>query len=194
MIDSALVVAVPPGRGEGVVVSRAEMSIFDLLLFRRSSDALAGAPDAVRALVDQLDHLEPRRARFVAAFAGVLARVAHADLAVTEAETRRSQELLVERGHLSPEEAAVAVGLARRRSELYGGTEDFLVTRELASLASDAEKRDLLECCFAVAAADGGISSAEEVRLKQIASELGLAASDLAVVRSRWNEHREILR
>jgi|CXWL01.1.fsa_nt_gi tellurite resistance protein len=170
------------------------MSLLDLLLFRRTPDALAGAPDAVRAIVSRFDHLEPRRARFVASFAGVLARVAHADLAVTEAETLRGQQLLVERGHLNPEEAAVAMELARQRSELYGGTEDFLVTREFAGLASDEEKRDLLECCFAVAAADGGISGPEESRLKQIASELGLAASDLSLVRSRWNDHRDVLR
>lgn len=170
------------------------MALLDLLLGRRTPDALAGAPDAVRDLLTRLAHLEPRRARYVAAFAGVLARVAHADLAVTEAETARSRELLVSRGHLNAEEAAVAVELARRRSELYGGTEDFLVTREFAGLASEDDKRDLLECCFAVAAADGGISSAEEGRVKQIASELGLAPSELGVVRSRWNSHRDVLR
>lgn len=170
------------------------MSLLDLLLFRRSPDALAGAPDAVRAIVARLDHLEPQRARFVAAFAGVLARVAQADLTTTEAEADRSRQLLVERGHLNGEEAALAMGLAHQRSELYGGTEDFLVTREFAALASEEQKRDLLECCFAVAAADGGISSSEESRLKQIASELGLAGSDLALVRSRWNDHRDVLR
>jgi uncharacterized tellurite resistance protein B-like protein len=170
------------------------MALLDLLLGRRSPNTLVGAPDAVRDLLTRLSHLEASRARYVAAFSGVLARVAHADLAVTEAEIARSRELLVERGHLSGEEAAVAVDLARRRSELFGGTEDFLVTREFATLANDEQKRDLLECCFAVAAADGGISSAEEARVKQIASELGLAASDLVAVRSRWNEHRDVLR
>lgn len=170
------------------------MSLLDLLLMRRTPDALAGAPDAVRALLARLAHLEPRRARYLAAFAGVLARVAHADLTVTESEMARCRELLVERGHLGPEEAAVALDIARQRSELLGGTEDFLVTREFAGLASDDDKRDLLECCFAVAAADGGISGPEESRLKQIASELGLALSDLNAVRLRWNAHRDVLR
>jgi hypothetical protein len=57
------------------------MSILELLGFRRGgSRAAAGDTDTVRRIVGELEALPPEDARYVAAFAFILARVAHADL------------------------------------------------------------------------------------------------------------------
>jgi hypothetical protein len=46
-----------------------------------------GDTETVRRIVRELDQLDPSRARFLAAFAYVLSRVAGADLKVSETET-----------------------------------------------------------------------------------------------------------
>ena len=68
-------------------------------------------------------------------------------------------DLVRRRGHL-PEEHAIL-------------TENFLVTREFRAIATADQRRDLLDCLFAVSAVDESISSAEEAQVRQIASELG---------------------
>ena len=56
-----------------------------------------GMPETVRKLVDELNHLEPERARFVAAFAYILSRAARADLHICEKETRTMERIVAHR-------------------------------------------------------------------------------------------------
>ena len=69
------------------------MSVLDLLglaSWRQRSGAADGSreTETVRAIVAALDRLDPDRARFIAAFACILSRVARADLSISDAETR----------------------------------------------------------------------------------------------------------
>ena len=86
------------------------VSILEFLGFGQSRDDVSGESPAetetVRRIVDRLDHLEPERARFVAAFAYVLSRVAHADLKISEDETRAMERIVPDHGGL-PEGQAV---------------------------------------------------------------------------------------
>ncbi|HMB54679.1 MAG TPA: TerB family tellurite resistance protein [Thermoanaerobaculia bacterium] len=159
-----------------------------------AQDSTAAETDTVRRIVARLDELPPERARWVAAFAYVLGRVANADLEITVDETAEMEGIVRERGGLPEEQAVLVVEIAKSQNRLFGGTENFLVTREFARMASDEERRDLLDALFAVAAADGGISNAEEAQIRQIASELGFDLSDFADVRSGWNEYRDVLK
>ncbi|HEX9668473.1 MAG TPA: hypothetical protein VGC93_03210, partial [Thermoanaerobaculia bacterium] len=86
------------------------MSFLDLLDRKRPAEP-AGETDTVREIVRRLEALPPERARYVAAFAYVLARVAHADLAISEEETLRMERVLVERGHLPEAQAVLAVAI-----------------------------------------------------------------------------------
>ncbi len=149
-----------------------------------------GETESVRRIVEALDRMEPDAARRLARFAYVLGRVAHADMATSPEETRTMERLVMERGKLSEAQAVVAVQIAKSQNTLFGGTDDYLVTRELATTSSRVAKLQLLDCCFAVSAADRDISAEEEVELRQITAELGLAPSDLAAARSA---HREFL-
>lgn len=149
-----------------------------------------GETESVRRIVEALDRMEPEAARRLARFAYVLGRVARADLATSPEETRTMEQLVQERGKLSEAQAVVAVQIAKSQNALFGGTDDYLVTRELAQSTTREEKLTLLDCCFAVSAADRDISAEEEVELRQIVAELGLAPSDLAAARST---HREFL-
>jgi len=159
-----------------------------------AQDSTAGDTETVRRIVSRLQELPAERARFVAAFAYVLSRVAHADLDISAEETAKMEDLVRSRSGL-PEEQAVLVGeIAKSQNRLFGGTENFLVTREFATMSSPEQRRELLDALFAVAAADGGISTAEESQIGQIASELGFSQREYADARSAWNEYRDVLR
>ena len=149
---------------------------------------------SVRRIVETLDHMEPSAARYLARFAYVLGRVARADLAVSEDETRTMERILMERGGLTEGEAIVAVQIAKSQNALFGGTDDYLVTREFAASATRAQKLALLQCCFAVSAADHEISGEEEAELRHIVNELDLAYTDLLDARAAYREFLAVLK
>ena len=170
------------------------MSVLELLGFRRGGRAVAGDTETVRKIVAELESLPPETARHLAAFAFILARVANADLEISDAETRRMEQILLGLGHLTTEQARLTVDLAKAQHQVAGGTESFLVTREFREIATREQCRELLDCLFAVSAADGSISGVEEVQIRQIASELGFSPGELSAVRAAWADKREILK
>jgi uncharacterized tellurite resistance protein B-like protein len=137
----------------------------------------------LRASLDALDHLPPARARFLAAFAYLLGRVAHADLQVSTEETRTMERLVREQGQLTQDQAMLAVQLAKSSNLLFGGTANFLVAREFSQLATYDEKLALMRCLFAVATTDASISTAEESEIHRIATELRIDRPDLIALR-----------
>jgi uncharacterized tellurite resistance protein B-like protein len=172
------------------------MSILDRLGLKRTDKrpAASGDTETVRKIVRELEALEPERARYLAAFAFLLARAAHADLHISDEETRKMERILQEVGHLPEEQAVLAVQIAKSQSLLFGGTENFLVAREFREIATRAQCEELLDCLFAVSAADDSISGAEEAQVRQIASELGFSLGDYVQARSSWSDKREVLK
>jgi uncharacterized tellurite resistance protein B-like protein len=150
--------------------------------------------ETVRKIVAELDHLPPQRARFVAAFAYILSRVAHADMSISDDETRAMERVLVERGHLPEQQAVIVVQMAKTQNLLLGGTENYVVTREYNRLASHDEKLALLECLFAVSAADQSVSTIEANVIRQIADELKLEHREYVEVRSKFRDHLAVLK
>ncbi|MFC1611734.1 TerB family tellurite resistance protein [Myxococcota bacterium] len=153
-----------------------------------------GDTDTVRRIARELESLEPERARFVAAFAYVLGRVAYADRDISDDETIVMTHLVTELGHLPEEQAALVVEIAKNQNKLFGGTENFLVTREFREIATREQREELLHCLFAVAAADDSITSDEEAQIRQIASELGFDQREFVNVRSAYNDKREVVK
>ena len=158
------------------------------------SENAAAETETVRKIVDALDKLEPQRARYIAAFAYILSRVAHADLDITSEETDAMERILVERGGLPEEQAIIVVQMAKTQSLLFGGTENFLVTREFNRIADRDQKLTLVDCLFSVSAVDESIVSAEDTEIRKIASELGLSHGEFVAVKSRYREHLESLK
>jgi uncharacterized tellurite resistance protein B-like protein len=144
--------------------------------------------ETVRRIAARLEQLPPERARYLAAFAYVLARVANADLRITETETAAMERAVAETAGLPPEETALAVEIAKSQARLLGGTENYVVTREFRQLSQHADRLRLLECLYAVAAADGSISAAESSEIDRIGEELGLARPEVLAVRAAWND------
>lgn len=163
-------------------------------LGRATETSEAGDTESVRRIVRELDSLETGRARYVAAFAYILSRVANADLDISEEETRKMERVLQQLGHLPEGQAVLAVQIAKAQSRMLGGTENFLVTREFKELATPEQCRELLDCLFAVSAVDESISGAEEAQIRQIASELGFSHAEFAATRSAYNDKRDVLK
>jgi uncharacterized tellurite resistance protein B-like protein len=143
----------------------------------------------LREVLDALDKMEPERARYLARFAYLLGRVAHADQIVTAEETRTMERLLEREGHLPPDQAALVIGLAKSSNLLFGGTDNYLVAREFEGQATQAQKIELLRCLFAVSTAEDGVSILEEREIQRIARELRIEPSVLVAMRLEFREH-----
>jgi uncharacterized tellurite resistance protein B-like protein len=148
----------------------------------------------VRKIAEALDRLEPARAKYIAAFAFILSRVANADSHISLAETRTMERIVVQWGNLPEEQAIIVVQIAKTQSRLFGSTENYLVTREFNGIATTEQRMDLLHCLFAVSAADDSISSVEDTEVRKIASELGLEHKDFISIRSSYREKLAVLK
>jgi uncharacterized tellurite resistance protein B-like protein len=145
--------------------------------------------DALRDLLDALDRLEPDRARYLARFAYLLGRVAHADQHVSADETKVMETLVAREGQLPDDQAMLVIGLAKTSSLLFGGSDDFIVARDFAASASYEQKLALLRCLFAVSAVENNISIAEEREIQRIARELRIEQGDVIKVRLDYQSH-----
>ncbi|HEX9814173.1 MAG TPA: hypothetical protein VGB31_04400, partial [Myxococcota bacterium] len=108
------------------------MSLFRLLGLGDDSkqNRESGDTESVRRIAAKLERLEPNRAKYLAAFAYVLARVANADLEIDSTETAEMERSLAAISDLSESEIALVVAIAKSQARLLGGTENYVVTRE----------------------------------------------------------------
>ncbi len=170
----------------------------NILRFLGLEEKVASAPatetETIRKIADALDHLDPERAKLIAGFAYLLGRVARADLKISPEETRVMERLVIEHGGLPEEQAIIVVQMAKSRNVLFGSTENFLVTREFGRIATREQKLTIIECLFAVSAADESISVIEDNEISQIANELRLERSDVVAARSGFREFLAVLK
>jgi uncharacterized tellurite resistance protein B-like protein len=171
------------------------MSILRFLKLDPERPAVSAAEtETVRKITRQLDALEPERARYIASFAYILSRVARADMRISPEETATMERIVVELGKLPEEQAIIVVQMAKSQNALFGGTENYLVTREFNRIATREQKLALIECLFAVSSADESISTLEDNEVSQIADELRIEHRDLISVRSSFREHLAVLK
>ena len=154
----------------------------------------AASTRSVARIIETLDHLPVETARYVAAFAYVMGRVAHADEDISDVEADKMRQFVRRLAHLPDDQASLVVDIAQNQTRLFGSTEDFLVTREFAKLSDRKQRLELLDCLFAVSAADDSISNVEETSIRQIASELGFDDREYVAARSAWNDKRDVLK
>ncbi|MDA1183531.1 MAG: TerB family tellurite resistance protein [Acidobacteria bacterium] len=143
----------------------------------------------LRETLEALDHLEPAQARYLAAFAYLLGRIAHADQHVSPEETGAMERLVQEQVHLTEDQAMVVVQLAKTSNLLFGGTANYLVARQFSAMAIHEQKIALMRCLFAVSAIDDVISLTEEGELHRIAKELGIDHPHLVELRVEYQQH-----
>ena len=153
-----------------------------------AAETATGDTATVRRIVAKLVSLAPERARLVASAAYTLARAANADLDISDAETAIIEGALQERGSLDEPTAVLVAEMAKFQANTVGGTEDYVVTREFAALATDQQKADMLRACYVISAASGSISAEESAEVNQIAKELDLDPDVVSAIRGEFHE------
>jgi uncharacterized tellurite resistance protein B-like protein len=140
----------------------------------------------VRRIVGQLEAMPRDKARFLAGFAYILTRAAAADLEISDVEEQVIERLVVEHGALTEAQAVLVAEMARSQSLLYGGTEDYLVTRQFKELSTEEDRLALLRCCYLVGAADDVITIEESDTLQEIAKELDIERAAVNAIRHEF--------
>ena len=158
------------------------------------TQTLAGDTASVRRIVSRLEAMQPDQARLVAAAAYTIARAAYADLDISPEETAVIERQLQEHELLDEPTAVLVTEMAKLQAKTVGATEDYIVTRELKSLASPEQRLDVVRACFAVSAADDSISSEESAVVSEIANELDIDPSDLAALRDEYHDRMSAVR
>jgi uncharacterized tellurite resistance protein B-like protein len=171
------------------------MSILRLLKINLDGNVHASSEtETVRKIIRELDQLEPERAKFIAAFAYLLSRAARADLDISLEEIKVMERIVMQLGGLPEEQAVIVIQMAKTQNILFGGTENFLVSREFNSVATHKEKMGLLDCLYAVASADQSISTIEDNEISQIADELRIEHHDFIRIRSKYRDKLAVLK
>jgi uncharacterized tellurite resistance protein B-like protein len=166
------------------------MGVLDWLGITMTQSAARDAgTEVVRRIASVLDRMDPAQARYLAAFAYLLGRVAHADHAVGDEEVRSMVDIVMAEGGLSPDQAALVVDLASHESFLVRGTEDFAVTQEFREVATEDQKLALLRCLFALSAADQAVVIAEDNEIRRISIELKIPHAAFIAARETVREH-----
>lgn len=156
-----------------------------------TSDADRAVLDAVAA---ELDTLPADRARYVAAFAYLLSRVAGADLHASDHERLVMQRLVAEEAELAPDEAEAVVALALKEHRAFGATDNGVVSRTFAALATREQRLALVRCLYAVSSADDAITVTEDNEIRRITEELRLEHADFVRARDEVRHHLAVLR
>ena len=151
-------------------------------------DPASDETESVRRISSQIAALPMEQRHFIAGFAYVLARAAHADMDISEPELRYIEKAVIEVGHLTQAQAVLVVEMARNMNELYGATEDYVVTRQLTHHSTPEQREDLLRTAFAVGAADDTITAAESAELNQIGKELGFPSEEIDAIRDEFRD------
>lgn len=144
-----------------------------------STSANPAPRETVRHILRELDRLDPSTARYLAALAFILSRVADADHDICEAEVRRIEAILGEEGRLPDEQTMLVAEIAKHRLELADCWVQYRESRDLRPLLDEERRARLLRRLYAVAEADGKLAPEEIGEIRQIAAELGFAGSDL---------------
>ncbi len=171
------------------------MSLRDLLstLGLRGGAAAPPADPFLRRLHEQLGRVDAARLEYLAGFAGQLARVANADGGISPAEAEAMTAQLSAHGRLSPDDAAVVVGLARHEFDGLRSLQSHVLSRAINDHATPEDKAVIVDCLYAVAAADHLVSDVEEQEIRRIAEALLVPHRLLMEVRARYRDRLEVL-
>jgi len=170
------------------------LEMFGLKPADRERSASSEASQTIRKITDALDKIDPEQAKYIASFAYILGRVAHADLHISEHETREMERIVQGLGGLPEEQAILVVQMAKTQNLLFGSTENFVVTREFNKSATRSQKLALLQCLFAVSSSDQTISTTEDNEIRKITSEIKLDHRDFIAARSAYREYLGVLK
>lgn len=165
------------------------MALLDFLGLGSRRPAAQAVLESLEAIGARLEGLPPDEARFGAAFAYLLARIAGADLRTEEAERSEMARHLETFAGLDPDRAALLSDTAIRAAQTYSASDDHLVTRAFRDMSESAERLHLIRCLYAVAAADKTISTREDNVIFDVATSIGVPREDVVGIRAEFRDY-----
>ncbi len=168
------------------------MKIFGMGKHEKAKDKNLGSLFA--ALEEMLAGKSVDEIKLVAGWAGLLGRVANADMELSDEEIVRIREIMSEiHGLDGTSSGAIADLLAGNRVELLS-VEDHFYTRMINDVADREKKLALLESLFHVAAADDIVRQNEDATIRMISRSLFLSHDEFIEVRSRFRDKLSVLK
>jgi uncharacterized tellurite resistance protein B-like protein len=160
----------------------------------RPDDGTPG-PDRplLRRLQDELSQRGADRLEYLAAFAGLLARVAGVEGGISAEETAAIAARLRAAGNLSEVDAALIAEILRHARDDVAAVQAHELTRAINAGATPDEKQALLDCLYAVAAADHLVSDVEEQEIRRVADAVLVPHRVLMEIRARYRDRLEVL-
>jgi uncharacterized tellurite resistance protein B-like protein len=159
---------------------------------------LHGPADAAPAsllgrLQKALAHGGAARLEYLAAFAGQLARVAVAEGGISAQEAAAMAAQLRTAGNLSEADATLIADMLRQERDGLAAIGAQELTRAINDGATPDEKQALLDCLYAVAAADHLVSDVEEQEIRRVAEAILVPHRVLMEIRARYRDRLEAL-
>jgi len=149
----------------------------------RGSDEDAAHESMPESFRGMLEGLQPRHARYLSAYAAVLARIAYSDREVTPDEAAVMNRIIQDVDDVPSVDAELIVAIAVASARQIGEEEGREAAELIGRFGTRAQRLGLLRCLFAVAAAHNGVSAQEFAKIEQIGRELGLGPGDLQTCR-----------
>jgi len=145
-------------------------------------------PESLLEIETRLEKLPSEEARFIAAFAYLLARVAGVDLRTENAERDAIAQRLETFGDIDPSQSTLLADTAIHAAATYSASDDHLVARAFRDMTEKPDRLKLIRCLYAVAAADTQITTREDNEIFDIAEVIGVGREDVIGMRSQYKE------
>ncbi len=170
------------------------MSLLGFLGLDNRSTAKESVPESLKAIAARLEGLPDDEARFAAAFAYLLARIAGSDLRTDDDERQEMARHLATFAGFDPERASLLSETAAQAAQTYSASDDHLVARAFREMSDRADRLRLVRCLYAVAAADQTISTREDNTIFEVAASIRVEREDVVAIRAEFRRHLGTLR
>jgi uncharacterized tellurite resistance protein B-like protein len=134
------------------------------------------------------------RIKLITGFAGLLGKVAYADMEISKEEVDQIRQILVVKMHLRESVANAVIDMIEQHRIQLLSIEDYIYIRLINSVTDKDQKLDLLNTLFMVAAADDSISAEEDSAIRIVAKGLLLSHRDFIEARSPFKKHLDWLK
>jgi uncharacterized tellurite resistance protein B-like protein len=170
------------------------MGLLKLLGIKR--DELAGR-DLLGTLFDGIEGIVGERPveeiKLITGYAGLLGRVANADLTITDGEVGRMRGILLDVLGLDADEVEAIVEILLRHRVQLLNLEDHVYARLINDVTDRPHKLKLLRALYEVAAADGSVREREDQEIRVITRALMLSHGDFIAARREFREQLAVL-
>lgn len=145
--------------------------------------------DKISTIATEISDDELRK---IAAFSGLLGRVAFSDLDISPEEIGKIDKILKRTSSLGENEINAVLQIVKEETARLVGLEDHIYTNEINELVSREQKFEMMVALFLVAAADKTITPVEEEELRKISKALHFSQNEFIEIRAKFKKYLSV--